>query len=104
MHRRFFIFAPMLLLFFIGIAYTNTQQQPEYPIMEKVAQKVIEKYQKSSCADLKGQKQQQPSPEEAQMKKRVIEALKKDPKMRQDFMDRVAGPIANKMFECGMIP
>ena len=24
--------------------------------------------------------------------------------MRTAFLDRVAGPIANKMFECGMIP
>ena len=35
---------------------------------------------------------------------KVIEALKKDPQMRQHFLDRIAGPIVNKIFECGMIP
>jgi hypothetical protein len=27
-----------------------------------------------------------------------------DPQMRAAFINRVAAPIANKMFECGMIP
>jgi len=24
--------------------------------------------------------------------------------MRTEFLNRVAGPVANKMFECGMLP
>jgi hypothetical protein len=27
-----------------------------------------------------------------------------DPQMRTEFLNRVAAPIANKLFECGMIP
>ena len=34
----------------------------------------------------------------------MIDLLKKDPQMRQHFLNRIAGPIVNKMFECGMIP
>ena len=34
----------------------------------------------------------------------VIGLLRSDPQMRQAFIDQVAAPIANKMFECGMIP
>jgi hypothetical protein len=30
--------------------------------------------------------------------------LKADPQMRAAFIAKVAPPIANKMFECGMIP
>jgi hypothetical protein len=30
--------------------------------------------------------------------------LQGDPQMRQIFINKVAAPIANKMFECGMIP
>ena len=30
--------------------------------------------------------------------------LRSDPARRAAFLDKVAGPIANKMFECGMIP
>jgi hypothetical protein len=33
-----------------------------------------------------------------------VGALKNDPKMREQFLNKVAGPIANKMFECGMVP
>ena len=38
------------------------------------------------------------------MEEKVVEMLRKDPQMRTEFLNRVAGPIANKMFECGMIP
>ena len=31
-------------------------------------------------------------------------ALRNDPQMRAAFIDRVAAPIANKMFECGLLP
>ena len=30
--------------------------------------------------------------------------LKSDPQMRTAFLNKVAAPIVNKMFECGMIP
>ena len=36
--------------------------------------------------------------------RRVIGLLQNDPQMRTAFINQVAGPIANKMFECGMIP
>jgi hypothetical protein len=38
------------------------------------------------------------------VEEKVIEAMRKDPQMRTEFLNRVAGPIANKTFECGMIP
>jgi len=79
-------------------------QQTEYPMMDKVAQKVIDKYQNSSCEDLKAQKQQPADPQQAAMKQKVVGLLKSDPKMREQFLNKVAAPIANKMFECGMIP
>jgi len=30
--------------------------------------------------------------------------LQNNPQMRAEFINKVAAPIANKMFECGMIP
>lgn len=72
--------------------------------MDKIAQKVIEKYQISSCEELKAKKEQPPAPDQDQMKKKLVAALKKDAKMREQFLNKVAGPIANKMFECGMVP
>jgi hypothetical protein len=73
-------------------------------MMDKIAQKVVEKYQSSSCEDLKAAKEQPPDPKQAAMKQRVVALLKSDPKMREQFLNKVAAPIANKMFECGMIP
>ena len=72
----------------------------QYPIMEAVANKVIQKYQTSSCEQLWAQKQQPKSAEE----QRMISLLQSDPQMRAAFLNKIAGPVTNKMFECGMIP
>jgi len=33
-----------------------------------------------------------------------VQFLKNDPQARTAFLNKVAAPIANKLFECGMIP
>ena len=65
-----------------------------------MANKVIQKYQTSSCQQLAQQKQEPPSPE----KVKVVQFLKTDPQLRTDFINKIAAPIANKLFECGFIP
>jgi hypothetical protein len=77
-----------------GIAYA------QYPIMDRIADKVVQKYQSASCEQLWAQKGQPKSEEE----QRVIGFLRQDPQMRQAFFNKVSAPIVNKMFECGMIP
>lgn len=72
----------------------------DYPLMNMVADKVIQKYQSASCEQLWAQKQQPKSEQE----QRLLSLLKSDPQLRTAFMNKVAGPIANKMFDCGMIP
>jgi hypothetical protein len=82
-----------------GVTYAQ-----QYPIMDRVAEKVIQKYQSSSCEQLwqeRAQGKSQPKPE---MEQRAIQALRNDPQMRQAFFNKISGPIVNKMFECGMIP
>jgi len=69
-------------------------------ILDMVANKVITKYQSSSCEQLWQAKGQPKSQEE----QRAVEFLRNDPQARTAFLNQVAGPIANKMFECGMIP
>ena len=86
-----------------GIAWAQ-QAAPKYPIMEQIALKVIQKYQTTSCADLAAAKQKPPSAEELATMQKVGMALRADPQMRTEFLNRVAPTIANKMFECGMIP
>jgi hypothetical protein len=49
------------------------------------------------------QKKSAKTPPSAEEQK-VIAFLKSDPRMRTVFIGKVAASIANKMFECGMIP
>jgi hypothetical protein len=92
-----------LLVLAMEVPPASTQQS-EYPVMDRVAQKVIDKYQSTSCEDLKAKKEQPADPKQDAMKQKVVGMLKSDPKMREQFLNKVAAPIANKMFECGMIP
>jgi hypothetical protein len=100
MIRRAALLICVPVLLHIGLA----SAQESFPIMEKVAQKVIEKYQTSSCQQLAQQKSQPPTGQKAQMEQRAIQLLRDDPQMRTAFLNRAAAPIANKLFECGMIP
>ena len=75
-----------------------------YPLLDKLAERVVEKYQNSSCQQLAAERGQRPAGQKAAAEERVLEALHSDAKMRREFIDRVAAPIANKLFECGMIP
>jgi hypothetical protein len=99
MFRRASRFALLPVLLAVGIASAQ-----DYPLMEMIAKKVIEKYQTSSCQDLAKQKSQPPTGQQAQMEQRAIQMLRNDPQMRTAFLNHVAAPIANKLFECGMIP
>lgn len=97
MSKRSYLFGLALALLYLSVA--GAQQ---YPIMDKVADKIIQKYQTSSCEQLYQDKAQkkQPSPTE----QKAIQLLHGDPQMRAAFINKIAAPIANKMFECGMIP
>jgi hypothetical protein len=103
-------FAPLLALFALLVsapfmqAQVPGQGQPQYPITDKLADKIIAKYQTSSCAQLAAQKQVPPNAQHEEVETKVIDLLKQNPPMRQHFLNRIAGPIVDKMFECGMIP
>jgi hypothetical protein len=100
MPRRVSLFALLPVLLAVGLA----SAQEHYPLMEMLAKKVVEKYQTSSCQELAQQKSHPPTGQQAQMEQRAVQALRNDPQMRTQFINRVAAPIANKLFECGMIP
>ena len=104
MSKRSTVLGLALLLLLVATAPQAQQAQQQYPVMDRVAQKVIDKYTNSTCAQIAEMKSEKPQGEEAQMKERVIAMLKSDPQMRQAFINKVAAPIANKLFECGMIP
>ena len=72
----------------------------EYPMLDMVAQKVIQRYESSTCEQL-WEARGKPKPEQEQA---LLEMLQGDPQMRAVFIDEVAAPVANKMFECGLLP
>jgi hypothetical protein len=72
----------------------------QYPILDAAASRVVQKYQSSSCEQLWEARSQPKSPREQEL----INLLRNDPAARTEFINRIAAPVANKMFECGMIP
>ena len=82
-------------LLFAGVA--GAQQDP---MKDMIANRVIQRYQQATCEQLwqkKGQKK--PAVEQE-----AIQKVRDNLDMRTAFINRIAAPIANKMFECGMIP
>jgi hypothetical protein len=96
--KRVLVFTLTAGLIGFGIAGTYAQQ---YPMLDQVASKVVQNYQSMSCEQIEA-KRAHPQPSE--MEARLVRLLHEDANMRQEFMNRVAGPIANKLFECNLIP
>ena len=94
MSTRVSLFALMLALLVAGVAGA------QFPILDLVASNVIQKYQQSSCEQLWEQRGKPKSQQEQEL----IQLLRGDPQMRTTFINKIAAPVANKMFECGMIP
>jgi hypothetical protein len=94
MNKRISVIVGVAALLMVGMAFGQER------IMDDVVNKVIAKYQNSSCEQLWASKGQ-PQSEQQQ---RAVQFLHNDAAARTEFMNRVAGPIANKLFECGMIP
>lgn len=69
-------------------------------LLDFAADRVIQKYQTSTCEQLKAQKDEPKSEKE----KLAIDFLRNDSQARVAFIDKIAAPVANKMFECGMFP
>jgi hypothetical protein len=94
--KRSYLFGVTLALLFFSAATA------QYPIMDKVAAKIIQKYQTSTCEQLYQERAQKKQPGTAEQK--AVQMLHNDPQMRAAFINKIAPPIANKMFDCGMIP
>ena len=97
MSKRFYLFGLVL-----PVVYLCSASPQQYPIMDKIADRIVQKYQSSSCEELYQKKAQKSQPGPTEQK--AIQMLRDDPQMRAAFINKIAPPIANKMFDCGMIP
>ncbi|MDX1374168.1 MAG: hypothetical protein R3357_01320 [Burkholderiales bacterium] len=93
MIRRLLSYALFPAFFLAGLALA------QYPILDMVADKVIQKYQSSTCEQL-----WQNRGKHSQQEMEVVQKLRENPGMRREFLNRIAGPVMNRMFECGMVP
>jgi len=100
MMRRALVAVIVSLLFSVAGAGIAAAQQ--FPILDEVADKVVQKYQNSSCEQLWTEKAHKKP--ESPMEEKLVQMLHSDPAMRQEFFNRVSIPIVTKMFDCGMIP
>ena len=94
MNKQFYLIALLPALLLVGAA------DAQYPILDMIAEKVIQKYQQSTCEQLRQEKSKPKPP----LEQDAIKTLRSDPQMRIAFINKIAAPVANKMFECGMIP
>lgn len=85
---------------FPAVVLSAATAHAQYPILTMVGNKVIERYESSTCEQLWASRGKQPGMQE----QRLIGLMNNDPQMRQAFFDQIAGPVMNKMFTCGMIP
>ena len=93
------VFTMLAAPIFPGGGQTQAQEA-QSRVLDAVANKVILNYQQATCEQL-WQKKTSPPSEEQQ---KLLTLLRADPQMRTAFINRVAAPIVNKMFDCGMIP
>ncbi len=88
-----------LLPFLSAVMFAGVAAAQEHPLMNMIADRVIQTYQQATCEQLWKKKGHKTDEE-----KNLIQLLRDDPQMRAAFINKVAGPIANKMFECGLLP
>ena len=96
MIKRTTLVALLLIVFYWTVAHAQQQHR----VVDMLATKIIQKYQQASCEQLSRQKSEPKSPKEEE----AVQMLRNNPEIRTEFINKVAAPIANKMFECGMIP
>jgi hypothetical protein len=92
--NRSIVFAAFAVFAAVGVSGS------QYPMLDMVAQKVIARYQQSTCEQLWEARGKPKSPQEQEM----LQILQGNAEMRTVFLNEVAGPVANKMFECGLLP
>lgn len=96
MIKRSYLFATALTLLYVTVAAA------QHPVLDAVANKVVAKYQTSTCAQLMAAKAQKQPPSPGEQK--AMEMLKTDPTMRHEFVSIVADQVVDKLIQCGMIP
>ena len=76
----------------------------QYPIVDRIAEKVVQKYQTATCEQLYQERAENANKPKSEEEMRLVRFLREDPQARAEFFRRISDPIVTKMFDCGMIP
>jgi hypothetical protein len=96
MTKRSYLFAGSITLLYVTVATA------QHPVLDSVANKVVAKYQSSTCQQLMQAKAEKQPPSAGEQK--AMEMLKTDPQMRHEFVTIVSDQVVDKLIQCGMIP
>src|SRR6266536_709605 len=88
MTKRSYLFAAALTLLYVTLAAA------QHPVLDAVANKVVAKYESSTCQQLMQSKAQKQPPSAGEQK--AMEMLKTDPAMRHEFVGIVADKVVDK--------
>jgi len=77
-------------IFVLLISVVRIDGQSQTPILDQVANKVIQKYQAATCQQLWAERAQKAPPTPAEQ--RAIQFLKTDPQMRTAFLNKSGSP------------
>ena len=86
-----------------GVSVVGVASQ-QFPMVDMIANKIIQKYQSSTCDQLWQERSQGRGQPKSPQEQHAIEMLRANQQMRTELINRVAAPVANKLFDCGMIP
>jgi len=99
MKRQVPLLATVSLLLCAALAIAQ-----QYPILDKIADKVVHKYQGATCEQLWQERAAGKTKAKPAEEQRLVQFLREDAGARAEFFRKVSDPIVTKMFECGMIP
>ena len=89
MTTRVFLCAMVSVLLFVGVSAA------QHPLLVKIANKVVQKYQQSTCEPLQQEEAQKKGQPKPAMEQKAIQMLRGDPQLSAEFINRVTAPVAN---------
>jgi hypothetical protein len=89
-----------LTAFAVAFAAAVSTAHAQGMLLDYAADRVIKKYTTESCEQIKAERDKPLSERD----KLAMDYLRDDAQARKYFIDKIAAPVANKLFECGMFP
>jgi hypothetical protein len=104
--RRFFvsIFAvTALIASTMQLSSAQLRQQIKNRVVDDVANQMVSQIQTDSCPEFQAMLKNARS-NSGSSSGRASSMMKKDPAARERFVNKVAGPLLNKMIDCDLLP